>query len=82
MVCFPVARHYFVIGVEASMTEEELRQLLKTLGWGLQLRARRKSGKRYAYARRKVSGKVQAVYLCPESSINQLDKETLEQKLR
>lgn len=64
------------------MTEEELRKVLHNLGWGLQLRARRKSGKRYAYARRKVSGKVQAVYLGPESSIEHLTRERIEEKLK
>jgi hypothetical protein len=64
------------------LNEEELRQLLKTHGFSLQLRARRGTGVRYAYAKRKKSGKVQTLYLCPESRISQLTKEEIEQKLR
>jgi hypothetical protein len=63
------------------VTEEELRQMLKTLGWSLQLRARRQTGKRYAYAKRKKSGKVLTKYLGPEDRIDQLDQQTVESKL-
>ncbi len=63
------------------VTEEELRQTLKTHGWSLELRARRKTGKRYAYARRKKGGRVLTKYLGPEDRINQLDRQTVESKL-
>ncbi len=64
------------------MNEEELRQVLKMHGWTLEIRARRTSGKRYAYARRRLSGKVVSRYLGPEDKLHQFDRQTIEQKLR
>ena len=66
---------------EYGLTEEELRQRLKARRWGLLFRARRKTGKRYAYARRKRGGKVITIYLCPESDIEELDAQAIESKL-
>ena len=65
------------------MTVEELRQYIRETGrWTLELRARRKSGKRYAYARRKESGKVVTRYICPEDEIGSLDQEAVEKRLQ
>jgi RecB family exonuclease len=66
---------------EYGLTEEELRQHLKAHGWGLQFRARRKTGKRYAYARRRRGRKVIIIYLCPESQVEELDAQTVESKV-
>ncbi len=59
------------------MTESELRQELKALGWGLHYHARRAPGKRYAYAQKKLEGKKRMKYLCPEDKIAELDKDSL-----
>lgn len=63
------------------MTEDDLRQALKARGWGLHYHARRKTGKRYAYARRRYQGKILTKYLSPEHKIEELTPETIEQKL-
>lgn len=63
------------------MTEAELRQALKHIGWGLHLRARRANGKRYAYARRNRQNKLVTIYLCPEAKIGDLNIDAIKKKL-
>lgn len=70
-----------MIGVKPSVTEEELRQILKDHGFSLQLRSRRKTGKQYAYAMHRIGRKVRTVYLCPVDDISQIDRQTIEAKL-
>jgi hypothetical protein len=63
------------------VTEQVLRELLKSEGWGLVLRARRSTGKRYAYARRRDGNKFLQRYIGPESDFTVLTPETVQAKV-
>lgn len=77
-----VVRHVDRQECKALVNEQELRTLLKEHGYGLQLRARRGTGKRYAYARKREGLHVRTRYLCPEDELSSLEANTLLEKLK
>lgn len=77
-----VVRHVDRQECKALVNEHQLRALLKEHGYGLQLRARRGTGKRYAYARKREGLRVRTRYLCPEDEMSTVEAETILEKLK
>ncbi len=61
------------------MTEQEVRNAIKSHGWSLLCRERR--SRSYIYAARKVQGKRKEVYIGPFAKLAQLTQDQLTSKL-
>ncbi len=63
------------------MTIEELEQIIKEARWSKRYRARRKTGLLYAYAQKRVKGKLIEKYIAPVSELEHITKEQVLDKL-
>lgn len=63
------------------MTMGELAEMLKSAGWTIRLRTRRKTGLEYIYAAKRIDGKLRETYIAPQSQIGQLTQQQVQDKL-